>query len=474
MARRVSFAAAFSLSFLVAAPGCPSRDLSELPSIPAKEQGHVVHAERRGLDILFVIDDSGSMAANQERLIANFPLFMEELAKVEGGLPDVHIGVVSSDLGAARNPGDPYLVSNCQGRGKEGMLQSAPRVPGCAPPDGAFIVDVADESGGRSRNYSGSLGETFDCIARLGTLGCGFEQHLEAMRQALDGRNPGFLRDGAYLAVIFVADEDDCSVFPTPDGYRMFDDQQRDVADELGALASYRCTEYGIECVPDSREQLGPRSDCRPREASPFMPHPREYVEFLYGLKEDPGLIVAAGILGPPAPVAVEEHPLTGDPRLAVSCKDPPDCDFTTGSDTNCQAAADPAVRLGWFLGQFGQNVFTSICDVDLSAAMVEIGKLVREVVDNRCLRGELVLDASGAPRCTVEDVRFRGTDREERGPAIPRCSSPAAAPSEAPCWYVEQDPQCSGYPTGLAIEIERGSEPAPPGTSAEVRCEAR
>ena len=36
------------------------------------------------------------------------------------------------------------------------------------------------------------------------------------MKRALDGSNPeneGFLRDDAFLAVIFVADEDDCSAF---------------------------------------------------------------------------------------------------------------------------------------------------------------------------------------------------------------------------------------------------------------------
>jgi hypothetical protein len=464
-----------ALPCLLIASGCPSREVSELSPSPSVEQGQVVQLDiNRDIDILFVIDDSGSMAANQDRLIANFPQFMEVLESIDGGLPNIHVGVVSSDLGAARHPDQAYPVANCQGRGREGMLQGEPRIPGCAPPDGDFIRDIADEMGGRIRNYDAPLGDTFDCIARLGVGGCGFEQHLEAMRQALDGRNPGFLREDAYLAVIFVADEDDCSVSPDADGYRMFDSNQNDLMSELGPLASYRCTDFGVECTPDDREQLGPRMNCRPREDSPFMPHPREYVEFLRGLKQhDPGLLIAAGILGPPTPVEIELHPRDGVPRLAVSCKTPTDCVFTTGADTTCEAAADPAVRLKWFLDQFGHNIFSSICDTDLQVAMREIGALVKEVFVSRCLRGNLVLDDRGDPLCTVEDVRFRNTDREERGPLIRKCSSPESAASEAPCWFVEPDPQCDDTPTGLAIEVERGGATVPAGTVAEIRCEA-
>jgi L-ascorbate metabolism protein UlaG (beta-lactamase superfamily) len=54
-------------------------------------------------------------------------------------------------------------------------------------------------------------------MAAVGDAGCGFEQHLEASYQALhdvlpnDARNHSFLRSDALLAIVFVADEDDCS-----------------------------------------------------------------------------------------------------------------------------------------------------------------------------------------------------------------------------------------------------------------------
>ena len=57
------------------------------------------------------------------------------------------------------------------------------------------------------------LGHGPEDLAQIGATGCGFEQHLLAMRRALENNpaNAGFLRDNAFLAVIFIADEDDCT-----------------------------------------------------------------------------------------------------------------------------------------------------------------------------------------------------------------------------------------------------------------------
>ncbi len=52
-------------------------------------------------------------------------------------------------------------------------------------------------------------------VAQIGATGCGFEAPLEAMKRSLDGsriENTGFIRDGAFLAVVFLTDEDDASV----------------------------------------------------------------------------------------------------------------------------------------------------------------------------------------------------------------------------------------------------------------------
>src|SRR5438046_7587025 len=81
--------------------GCPDRTISEVNP----EQGRVEFKDipvnlNRNVDILFLIDDSGSMADKQANLKANFPNFINVLNTIQGGLPDVHIGVATSDMGA--------------------------------------------------------------------------------------------------------------------------------------------------------------------------------------------------------------------------------------------------------------------------------------------------------------------------------------------------------------------------------------
>ncbi|HLL25914.1 MAG TPA: hypothetical protein VK427_27440, partial [Kofleriaceae bacterium] len=60
--------------------GCPDRTVSKV--IP--DQGRVEYKDipvtvNRNIDILFVIDDSGSMADKQNNLAANFPNFINVL-----------------------------------------------------------------------------------------------------------------------------------------------------------------------------------------------------------------------------------------------------------------------------------------------------------------------------------------------------------------------------------------------------------
>src|SRR5262249_51631528 len=121
----------------------------------------------RDLDILFVVDNSTSMAPKQAALTANFQRFMDVLQAFPGGMPNVHIGVVSSDVGIGG-----FTAEGCVGSGDDGLLQNRAR-GACTPPTDRYISDVAGP-GGRVTNYSGKLADAFTCIAQLGTLGCGY------------------------------------------------------------------------------------------------------------------------------------------------------------------------------------------------------------------------------------------------------------------------------------------------------------
>jgi hypothetical protein len=455
---------------LLALAGCPDRKISEVNPNQDKEEFKDIPVQlNRDLDILFVIDNSGSMEEEQQSLATNFPLFIDRLETIEGGLPNIHMGVVSSDVGAG-----PFNISMCSGTGDNGQLQTTPQVTGCSPPTGAYISDIKESDGTRTTNYTGTLADTFSCIARLGITGCGFEQHLESMRRALNGSNNfnnGFLRDNAYLAVIFIQDEDDCS---TRDS-QMFDTSQNSTSDPLGPLSSFRCYEFGVDCETgnDDRRAPGPRTNCVAKEDSQYMYGVQEYVDFLKGLKEDDSLIIIGGIIGNPEPVAVGTDPERPEnPALVPSCQ--------SGA-----GKADPAVRIKGLLDQFpNRNAFTTICNENLADALELIADLLKEAIGNPCINSVLKdvdLETDGLQyECTVSDVVNPGTDTQSEE-IIPYCNAadqedldPTDTPASTnlPCWHLTEDAtNCGNTPTSLSLIVERGGASVPTGTHVQARC---
>jgi hypothetical protein len=142
------------------------------------------------VDILFVVDDSGSMFDDQQILAANFESFIQ--AAAANGASDFHIGITSTDLLsegalAGRFTGSPAVLTN-----------STP-------------------------NLVGSFAER----AVLGSDGAGLELGLDAMRLALSeplasSTNAGFHRAEAALSIIIVSDEDDSGLDAPAFGFTQF------------------------------------------------------------------------------------------------------------------------------------------------------------------------------------------------------------------------------------------------------------
>jgi hypothetical protein len=444
------------LATVALAAGCPNREVSKVDPSQVKEGYKDIPVEiNRDIDILFVIDNSGSMAEEQASLSNNFNRFISVLQNIEGGLPNIHLGVISTDVGAG-----PFNISGCSGNGDNGQLQSAPN-GSCTPPSGAFISDIDDGVGGRIKNYTEDLAVTFSCIARLGIDGCGFEQPFESLKRALNGSNPTnaeFLRPSAFLAVILITDEDDCSTSDT----NMFDTAQNSVSDPLGPLSSFRCFEFGVRCDPDTPRTPGPRQDCEPRNDSSYMYGVDEYVTFLKGLKEDPNMVIVGGIIGNPTPVTVGVDD-DNNPELDPSC-------------VSASGDADPGVRLSFFLEAFPQrSTVTTICNEDLSDALILIAELLAKVIGNPCIEGNIDADpdVEGVQyECQVSDVRYPGEDRQEET-IIPECNLPVTEPaSPLPCWHFVPDVgACPDTPTNLTLLVERGSGSVPTGTHVVARC---
>lgn len=448
--------------------GCPDRDISKVNP----EQGRVEYKDipvnlNRNIDILFVIDDSPSMADKQKNLADNFINFINVLNQVQGGLPDVHIGVVTSDMGTDSTQDAPASAigtagnGGCSGTGKSGNLQ----VPPSANVSGTFISDIKTDDDMRTRNYTGTLTDAFSAMAKVGAGGCGFEQHLEAMKRALDNNpaNAGFLRPDAYLAVIFIADEDDCSM---SHGSMLGPESP-----SLGPLQSMRCTRFGVTCdvngeTPDKMNQVGTKSQCHSNEGSQYLEKVQTYVDFLKGLKSDPTKVIVAGIMGVLEPFQIELRPPPGSTtaiqQLAHSC---------TYNGAMGPEYSDPPVRLKFFLDQFpNRSTYTSICQQNLQDGLTLIANLLKAVIGDPCIEGNLA-DVDPAPGeqydCSVSDVSNYGKPTQTEK-ILPACD---ASLGNKPCWHLVEDAaNCPTTPTNLKLVVER-SEAAPPDTHMIANC---
>ncbi|HEY3448812.1 MAG TPA: vWA domain-containing protein [Myxococcales bacterium] len=165
-------------------------------------------------DILFVIDNSGSMQEEQQKVVDELHTFVEQLvtAPVHN---DFQIGVVTT--GISQNSalcGATTPASCVEFPFESGRLQRGKNLQG-------KILDTASKKILEAEDPD--LLPEAQVLLGQGTAGPGQEMGLEAARRAvsepllsfpLDGNpagNKGFLRPGARLLVVIVSDEDDCS-----------------------------------------------------------------------------------------------------------------------------------------------------------------------------------------------------------------------------------------------------------------------
>ena len=444
-----------ALATLVSAAACNPTTIvvGELHEITALKAN-----PNRELDLLFVIDDSPSMLGKQRALALSFPRMIEVLERVDGGLPDLHIGVITSDMGTlgstSPTPGPatgPLGGGGCDGRGDDGLLQAAS--PALTQP---FISDVAGPDGARLRNYTGELRDVFSQLAQVGQGGCNFEQHLASARRALvQPANAGFLRADGNLAVVIIADEDDCSVLDPA----FFGPE----SPELGPLDSFRCTRFGVVCEPDDTAP-GPKSRCAPRASSRLVEDVQPFVDALLEARPDPRMVMVAAVVGDPEPFALELGPPPGGgtpvTRLA------PACSFSSPDGAE---VADPAVRLAAFVDAFpGRSQLTTICSADLSTPLGAIGATARKLVGDPCLDAARLADASPEdgiqPACDVIDLRDSAPDAPRR---LPSCGAGAAD-----CFEIVADAAaCPTAPDHLRVRVRRAAAVADD-TWTHVRCQ--
>jgi hypothetical protein len=201
----------------------PLLDIGGAESTGTAEGGGGMGCEK--VDLLFVIDDSGSMSDNQDKLTQAFPGMAQTIddTLVVGQGIDYRIGVISSNI-----LDDTACLLGMCGPNFLGRLQHTEARVSCSDvPAGRWIEGSEGPT---------SVAEQFTCIASLnmaldlnGIPEGSSEQPLEATRMALIDRvsdqesyNQGFLRSDALLVMIIVTDEDDQSVWQTATSWDLF------------------------------------------------------------------------------------------------------------------------------------------------------------------------------------------------------------------------------------------------------------
>lgn len=179
------------------------------------------------VDFLFVIDNSGSMADEQQALIASFPGFIQAIQNTLHAAQDYHIMVIDTDawvfagcnlicgfFGDTCFPVNPNFTCGDPPLECEDVLGA-----GVVHPRGfqSSEKDCMFTSGFRYMDSSEpDLAAAFACAAQVGTGSTQDpEKPMEAMVQAIAPNGPahdcniGFLREDAILVVTFITDEDD-------------------------------------------------------------------------------------------------------------------------------------------------------------------------------------------------------------------------------------------------------------------------
>lgn len=158
-----------SLASLVALTACSDYDVTR----NGFSDGFVQDDGNLRVDVLWVMDDSGTMSEEQSNVIANLSQFVSVMARMGA---DWQVGAVTTSAGSG---------------------------------GGLLTGDIVTA-------YDAEVESRFAELVDVGTAGEREEQGLLALELAtseplLSGENAGLLRDGADLAVIVLSDEDDQS-----------------------------------------------------------------------------------------------------------------------------------------------------------------------------------------------------------------------------------------------------------------------
>ncbi len=443
----------------------------------------------RGADVLFVVDNSGSMGEEQGRLAAGIGAMLEVFDRV--GM-DVRIGITTTDNGhpqctGTTPEGGKLQLASCRAREEEFVFEASGLGPfsffdeACGNVCPEALVDLSTRPMGTRRDpearprpwveriggetnlpFGVSLEDALRCALPQGILGCGFESQLESMWKALmlaeyepNSGNYDFHRPGAVLAVVFVTDEADCSldldhasVFD-PDGDRVFWSDPN-----LNFATSAVCWNAGVTCEGGPGTYTTCRSVNKDEagnegvddDAAVLFPLSK-YAGLLEDLRQGPRTItippqdevVVAGLLGVP-----EGYVDPGD--IVYRDSDDPVFQATFGIGPGCTSptgTAIPPVRLRDLAETFpvrGRSMLHSICAEDFAPALAAIAEGIAALRGEACYPGcaedhDPQTPGVVEPSCTLfEEIDGEGgLVRREIPPCVLTCGGEPCPPADGP-----------------------------------------
>jgi hypothetical protein len=158
----------------------------------------------RKVDVLWVIDNSGSMASSQDALATHFSSFIKNFTSIGA---DFHMAVTTTDAYL-----QDYYHDTTWSRIRDGAGSNH---------SGVFVMDKATPS----------LDSVFLTDIKQGTAGSGDERAFSSFEVTLSNTwqwNVAFRRPDAFLAVIIVSDEDDFSHTDLANGTYNFTENYND------------------------------------------------------------------------------------------------------------------------------------------------------------------------------------------------------------------------------------------------------
>lgn len=435
------------------AGGCLDRELKPVtPCLVSAVSREVKANNIDKVDLLFVVDNSRSMAGEQASLRKEFPRVIRVLTtgeRVAGdpnpfpAITNLHVGVVSTDMGV---PGVSFDRCSADG-GDDGRLLNVAHGEGCSATYPQFLSYVSDPLQGATASAE-SFANEVGCIATLGTEGCGFEQQLEAPLKALlprvqsdahgnvladqirfrattelgtwgkgdlpaaQGGNLGFLRNDpdeglSLIAVVVVTDEEDCSVKDTehlkpkgqlsPDSPYYHEDINLRCSKHKQFLYDVEQRYYhGLRRLRPGNEHLVVFAAIAGVPPDLVTPAVLEQVDFREPAQSDAFYDRILADARMQEVVDPASNPGSGNGELTPSCLRP-----ALGEAE--PTVAFPPRRIVQLAKAFGQNgIVQSICQDDFGPAMTAIINVIVDRILKSCLPRPLVRERDGMVQCDV------------------------------------------------------------------------